>query len=106
MGRKLEWRCVGENRPFGRWDIDLIEVGLAIRRRVDAYTPHRGVRKYRSRPHGYSWRTARRVHSGNPAFSWASRIFNRSSGERRPLFSRIVETLQWGIMRRQSAITR
>ena len=36
MGRKLERRGVGENRPPGRWDIDLTEMGLAIRRRVDA----------------------------------------------------------------------
>jgi hypothetical protein len=49
---------------------------------------------------------ARCAQSGKPAFIWASRIFIRSSGERRPLFSRIVEPLQWGTMRRQSAITR
>ena len=45
-------------------------------------------------------------YSGKPAFITASRIFIRSSGERRPLYSGIVERRQWGIMRRQSAITR
>jgi hypothetical protein len=35
MARRLERSYLRGNRPLVRWDIDLIEMGLAIRRRSD-----------------------------------------------------------------------
>ena len=47
-----------------------------------------------------------RDYSGEPAFMWASRIFIRSSRERRPSSSSMAEWPKSGIKRKESALTR